>query len=293
MRFAINSPVVIALPGVGAEWEREAGIEEIARVAVEADRRGYDYLTCSEHVALPPDTPSAMLGTSRGTVYWDPLPTFGYLSAVTRRIRLATSVLVLGYHHPLAIAKRYGTLDRISGGRLVLGVGVGTAEQEFAVLGAPFEDRGARADDAMRALRASLSRRIVEYEGEYYRYSGLVVEPHAVQERVPLWVGGRSRRALRRAIELGDGWMPGAIEPGLMRELLAHAPDRPEGFVVSARSPHALDPIGDRDGTSRIIEAMSAAGATTLEVRFVHTSLDEYLEQVEALASFDEFEPTR
>jgi len=78
-----------------------------------------------------------------------------------------------------------------------------------------------------------------------------------------------------------------------MRELLAHAPDRPEGFVVSARSPHALDPIGDRDGTSRTIEAMSAAGTTTLEVRFVHTSLDEYLEQVEALASFDEFEPTR
>jgi alkanesulfonate monooxygenase SsuD/methylene tetrahydromethanopterin reductase-like flavin-dependent oxidoreductase (luciferase family) len=89
----------------------------------------------------------------RGSRYWDPLATFGFLPARTEHIRLATSVLVLGYHHPLEIGKRYGTLDLVSGGRLVLGVGVGTLIEEFDLLQAPFDDRGERADDSLRPLR--------------------------------------------------------------------------------------------------------------------------------------------
>jgi probable F420-dependent oxidoreductase len=131
-----------------------------------------------------------------------------FLAARTSRIRLATSVLVLGYHHPLEIAKRYGTLDRISGGRLVLGVGVGSLAPEFALLDAAWEDRGARADDAVRALRASLSTTRPVYDGEYFRFDSFAVEPCAVQRRVPIWVGGGTLRSLRRAVELGDGWMP-------------------------------------------------------------------------------------
>src|ERR1700724_1289758 len=90
---------------------------------------------------------------ARGGRYYDPLATFGYLAARTERIRLATHVLVLGYHHPLEIAKRYGTLDVVSGGRLILGVGVGSLESEFALVGADFAERGARADEALVALR--------------------------------------------------------------------------------------------------------------------------------------------
>src|SRR5438270_11233400 len=104
----------------------------------------------------------------RGAAYWDPLSTFGYLAARTEQIRLATHVLVLGYHHPLEIAKRYGTLDRVCCGRLILGVGVGSLREEFDLLGAPFDDRGARADDALRALRASLSRTEPAYQGDHY-----------------------------------------------------------------------------------------------------------------------------
>ena len=120
-------------------------------------------------------------------------------------------MLVLGYHHPLEIAKRYGTLDKISNGRVILGVGVGTLKDEFDLIGAPFDDRGPRGDDAMRALRASLSQRQPEYHGEFYDFEGLVVDPCAVQPHVPLWVGGRTFRSLRRAVALGDGWSPFAV----------------------------------------------------------------------------------
>src|SRR3984893_4886676 len=197
MKLGVVTPVVTRLPGAHAAWEETAGIDEIARVAVEAERLGYHHLTCSEDVALP-----AAVAETRGATYWDPLPTFGYLAARTTTIRLATHVLVLGYHHPLAIAKRYGTLDRVSGGRLVLGVGVGSLREEFDLLGAEFEGRGDRAGDAIRALRASLSTEHLEFHGDHYRYSGFVLSPCAVRQRVPIWVGGRTYRSLRRAVEL-------------------------------------------------------------------------------------------
>src|SRR4030088_3574931 len=151
MRLGIVTPVLTMLPGAHARWEETAGIAEVEHVVVETERLGYHHVTCSEHVAIPVDA-----AATRGARYWDPLSTFGYLAAKTHTIRLATHVLVLGYHHPLAIAKRYGTLDRVCGGRLILGVGVGSLQEESALLAAPFADRGARADDALRALRASL-----------------------------------------------------------------------------------------------------------------------------------------
>src|SRR6478672_5187129 len=171
MKLGVVTPVVTRLPRAHAAWEETAGIDEIARVAVEAERLGYHRLTCSEHVALP-----AAVAETRGATYWDPLPTFGYLAARTTTIRLATHVLVLGYHHPLAIAKRYGTLDRVSGGRLVLGVGVGSLEEEFRVLGARFDGRGPVYEDASRALRAAFGRREPAYDGPFHRFDGVVVD---------------------------------------------------------------------------------------------------------------------
>ena len=154
MRLGITTPVLSMVPGVHAAWEVDGTIDDVAAIAQAAERLGYDHLTCSEHVIVPTD-----VAATRGSRYWDPLATFGYLAAVTTRIRLATNVLVLGYHHPLEIAKRYGTLDQVAGGRLILGLGVGSLQEEFELLGAPFDDRGERADDALSALRASLSER--------------------------------------------------------------------------------------------------------------------------------------
>src|SRR3954471_22292420 len=191
LRLGIVTPVVTRLPDAHAHWEADAGIAEISEAVTAAESLGYDFCTCSEHVAVPVD-----VARVRGGTYWDPLAVFGFLAARTATIQLATFVLVLGYHHPLAIAKRYGTLDAVSGGRLVLGVGAGSLEEEFELLDAPFAARGARADDAMRALRASLSQARPEYSGDHYAFRDFLVEPHAVRARVPLWVGGRTARSL-------------------------------------------------------------------------------------------------
>ena len=178
MRMGIITPVVTLNPRAHGTWEEDAGLPELTRLAEAADRLGYHHLTCSEHVAIPVEAAAV-----RGGRYWDPLATLGYLAARTTQIRLATHVLVLGYHHPLEVAKRYGTLDVVSGGRLVLGVGVGSLEEEFALLDAPFDDRGERGDDALRALRASLGRREPSYRGTHHRVRGLRRRPAGDPDR--------------------------------------------------------------------------------------------------------------
>lgn len=281
MKLGLLTPVVMQLPGATAGWEPAAGPADLLRVAETADRLGYAHLTCSEHVAVP-----QARSRERGSTYWDPLATLSFLAARTSRIRLATNVLVLGYHHPMEIAKRYGTLDVLSGGRVTLGVGVGTLEEEFELLGAPFADRGGRADDALRALRASLSARTPAYEGTYYRYSGLIVEPHAVQPRVPIWVGGRTRLSLRRALSLADGWMPMALSPERCRDMVAEMTATsgcPDGFELVLGPARPYDPIGDPDRTRASLERLTGAGATTINATFVSDSVGHYLEQMEAL----------
>lgn len=264
------------LPGASSDWEREGDIEAIARIAAAADDLGFDFLTCPEHVIVP-----AGAAAQRGATYWDPLATLGFLAARTARIRLVTAVLVLGYHHPLEIAKRYGTLDRVSGGRLVLGVGVGSLNEEFELLGAAWGDRGPRADDAIRALRASLSTNDPVYDGEYYRYDAVIMDPCAVQPRVPIWVGGRTRRSLRRAVTLADGWMPFGLSTAELSTMLA-AVDLPAEFdVVLACGP--IDPLGNQDDTRRRLSALHGLGATAVTCAIAADSPDHYCDQLAAL----------
>ncbi|WP_297775804.1 LLM class F420-dependent oxidoreductase [Mycobacterium sp.] len=275
-KLSVATPVVTMFPRSSGDWEKHATIEDLAQIAEAADRLGYHHLTCSEHIALP----AAERGR-RGVRYWDPLATFGYLAARTQRIRLATNVLVLGYHHPLEIAKRYGTLDQVSGGRLILGVGVGSLKEEFELLGAPFDDRGRRADDALRALRASLSAPAPAYQGEFYSFGGMVVDPCAVQDHVPIWIGGQTLRSLRRAATLADGWAPFNVSLHQVRDWLSRFDFGP-GFEVVL--PALLDPIGEPDRTRDLLGETAAHGATIVGAAFRHTSLSHYLENLQALA---------
>ncbi|MBK5289403.1 MAG: LLM class F420-dependent oxidoreductase [Acidimicrobiia bacterium] len=286
LRLGIVTPVLTRLPGAHAQWEETAGLAEIERVVVKAEGLGYDFCTCSEHVAVPAD-----IAEVRGGTYWDPLAIFGYLAARTTTIKLATFVLVLGYHHPLAIAKRYGTLDVVSDGRLVLGVGSGSLEEEFELLGSHFADRGARADDAMRALRAALSESRPSYHGEFYDFDDFLVEPHAVQRHVPMWVGGRTARSLRRAVELGDGWAPFGLRTAELDELLTRARDRDAWaerdtpIEVVLQNDRPWDPLGEPERVADQLGRMHAIGATGLAVRLVHHSVDHYCDQLGALAA--------
>jgi len=282
--LGIITPVVTLLPGAHARWERTGTIDDIVRIARAADELGYHHLTCSEHVAVPVD-----VAETRGSRYWDPVATLGYLASVTERIRLLPSVVVLGYHHPLAIVKQYGTLDQISRGRVVLGVGVGSLVEEFDLLGAPFADRGDRADEALRAIRASMSTERSSFHGTYHEWSDMVVEPVASQSHLPIWVGGRSGRSLRRAVELADGWAPFGLTPAEAGSLLESAratsawSSRQAPLDIVLQSQRAFDPQGSPEATAAEVDALRAAGATALALRFVHHSPDHYIEQMAAM----------
>ena len=287
--LGIIPPVLTRRPGAHADWERDAGIEEVRRIAEAAERLGYDFVSCCEHVAVP-RVRDDVGGVRPGETYWDPLPVFGHLAAHTSRIHFATLVLVVPHHHPLDIAKQYGTLDRICDGRLVLGLGVGYSEPEFELLGTPFDDRGQRADDVIRALRASFGRVDPVYHGRFFDFEDFVIDPCGIQQDVPIWIGGMSRRSLRRAVELGDAWSPFAVSTDNVKRWVHaaseteawHRRTNPLTLVLTPDEP--IDPLGARAETLAIAHALQDAGASKLTLRFAHDSLEHYLEQLEAMA---------
>ncbi|MFD5701356.1 LLM class F420-dependent oxidoreductase [Streptomyces lasiicapitis] len=185
-------------------WEAEAGPEDLVEIARVADRAGFAYLASCDHVAIPRRLADAM-----GTVWYDPVATLSYLAGVTEHVRLMSHVAIVGLRHPLLSAKQYATLDHLSGGRLILGVGAGHVAEEFEALGADFARRGPVLDDTVDALRAALGPdEFPEYEGEFFSFEGLGQRPRPAQRRVPIWVGGSSPAAVRRAAVRGDGWLP-------------------------------------------------------------------------------------
>jgi probable F420-dependent oxidoreductase len=284
LRVGIITPIVILLPRSHNAWEIDASVDDLVAIASAADRLGYHHLTASEHVAIPADVEAR-----RGKRYWDLLSTLAYLAAVTERIRLATNMVVLPYHHPLEIMKHYGTLDRLSNGRVVLGVGVGSLREEFELLGKHFEGRGDAADDAIRAIRETWGQREPRYSGTHYTFDDVVVDPTPVQARVPIWVGGRTPRSLRRALELGDAWVPFLLDPDTVRSMLDRAAEtsagesREQPLDVALWPEPSVDPLRQPD---RILEQAAehvAAGATILNYRFPSTSVGHHIEQMTAL----------
>jgi probable F420-dependent oxidoreductase len=289
VQLGLVTPIVNLNPRFEAPaWERDGVIADVVAVAREAERLGYRWISCPEHIAIPEEVASV-----RGGRYWDPLVTLSFVAASTTTIGLLSHVLVLGYHHPLEIVKRYGTLDVASGGRVILGVGVGSLQAEFDLLGAAFEDRGDRADDALAAIRASFGQRSPQYSGTHYRYSGFFVEPSGLDRPLSIWVGGRTRRSLRRALELGDGWIPFGLSHEQLQAMLSAEPAAAERRrraagagpfdIVLAPEP-ALDPVGRPEAAAATVRAYAALGATGLSLRFRHRSRDHYMEQLQAMA---------
>ncbi|WP_405595115.1 LLM class F420-dependent oxidoreductase [Streptomyces sp. NBC_01092] len=185
-------------------WEAGAGPDDLVAIARAADRAGFAYVAACDHVAIPRRLASAM-----STVWYDPVATLAFLASATERVRLLSHVAIVGLRHPLLTAKQYATLDHLSEGRLILGVGAGHVQEEFEVLGVDFERRGFVLDETIDALRAALGPdEFPEHHGKLHDFEGLGQLPRPAQERVPVWVGGSSPAALRRAALKGDGWLP-------------------------------------------------------------------------------------
>lgn len=259
--------------------------QAVRRIALAADDAGFDFVCAQDHTLAPREWAEER---GAGVTWYEPFTTLAWVAAVTTRVRLLTDVVVLPTRSPFVVAKAAATLDRLSGGRLILGVAAGYLEREFRILGAPFEDRGAWTDEAIEVIKACWTTDWVDFEGDHFAAKDVAVSPRPAQEpRPPIWVGGNSRRALRRAVEHADGWTPFRGDPEGIRADLAWARDRcglDRPFAVAVPLRHGVyADDGSIDARSVLgqAEAFADAGVTHLKVGFRGPSLDGFVRAME------------
>ena len=289
--FGIQLPTVALSTMVAAPWEREngAGVSELVRAAQAADRAGFFYVAVCDHVAIPRSLAPAM-----STTWYEPISTLGFLAGQTTRTRLMTNVFVGPYRHPLQTAKAFATLDTLSGGRVILGMGAGHVEKEFDALGLPFGERGRLLDDAIDGVKNAWSD---EFTGVGDDQVGM--RPRPVQRpRPPIWIGGSSRPALRRVAARGDGWIPQGTPRKKMPDSLAYLRAQRDELRPGAEPEVGVITeamyVGEPDwevarGTitgppEKLAESMNeygAMGVSHLQVRFQSRSIDELCDQIE------------
>lgn len=194
----------IGLCSAGGGVCTQAGV--LGRVAEHAEAAGLESLWVSEHLVAPdPREPPSNLDP--GYPMFDPVVALAYAAARTNTLRLGTGVIVLPLRNPLILAKELASLDVLSGGRVLVGVGVGYVEQEFRALGAPFDDRGDRTDEYLDAMRAIWTQDRPAFDGRLFAFDGVQAHPRPVQRpHPPIVIGGWSAPALRRAARTGNGW---------------------------------------------------------------------------------------
>jgi probable F420-dependent oxidoreductase len=272
MRFGI------ALPNYGPL----ASPETLGRLAERAAAAGVDSVWVSDHLVAPvdvasvypydrrPHAPSGDMGVIEQ--FYEPLVTLAYLAGRFPTLRLGVSAYVMPYRNPVVTAKQIATLDALSGGRLLVAVGVGWLREEFAALGVPFDDRGRRTDEYLEVCKRLWTGDQATFEGRTYRLPAVRTGPRPAQRpHPPLWIAGNSSAAMRRAVRLGDGWHAIDLAPdeleAAMRTLRteAEAAGRdPATLTVSLRKLVA----GDRDDIRRDLDAYARAG-----VRYLVASL--------------------
>jgi probable F420-dependent oxidoreductase len=296
--FGIQLPVQSQSTIYVEEWEKAAGPAELARVARQAEQSGFFYVAVCDHTAIP-----RRLAPAMSTTWYDTIATLGWLAGVTSRIRLLSHVYIAAQRHPLRTAKEFATLDVLSGGRVVIGVGAGHVNEEFDLFGPPFEERGAALDEAIDALTAALSDEFPTLAGPRWPAMDVGATPRPVQQpRPPIWVGGSSRPALRRAATGGDGWLPQTVRRSDMREQIAYLLDvRNEirggdpieigalaGTFHVGKTDRELPRgtvSGSADAIADNLTELIDMGVSHLQMRFPSASVDELCDQ---LAAFGE-----
>ena len=300
MRIGFNLPNSgpLAAPDIMTRWA-QAG-----------EAIGYDYLTLTDHVVLPDRPAPGYPYSESGEFYGDDpmsrhelLAAAAFIAARTSRIRIATAVLVVPHRPAVLAAKTLATIDVLSGGRLIVGVGAGWLEAEFeAVVTTPFRERGAVTDEYIRAFRELWTKDKPQFEGTYARFAGIVMRPKPVQTpHPPIWVGGESAPSMRRAAALGDAWYPigsnqkhlldtrKRLEAGIarLRRLTAEARRPPEAVEVVVRIKRygAAVPALANDGDRRLfsggdadiaadLRAIAGLGVTAVDVDFEQADPD-------------------
>jgi len=258
----------IALPHIGPAASPEA----IAQVAEEAEAVGFDSVWVLDRLLWPlqpaskyPGNASGLLPAAMQTTY-DPLTVLAFVAARTRKVFLGTSALVAPYRSPVVVAKMGATLDVMSGGRLILGIGAGWSADEFAAVGQPFLERHERTDEFLRVVDELWTAEEPSFEGTYYRLPKSIFLPQPLQKpRPPIWIGGNTRRAIRRAAEFGDGWhptnrlSPSALAEGMksLRELAQNRGRDREAVQLTLRW-NALPDLSDPAAQAELAQKLRA-----------------------------------
>jgi probable F420-dependent oxidoreductase len=215
--------------------------EGAAGIAQAAEAGGFESLWTVEHTVVPSGYESAYPYSKSGKMPGgedfdipDPLIWLTYVAAHTSTIRLGTGILILPQRNPVVLAKEIATLDRLSGGRVELGIGVGWLQEEFDAIGVPFDERGKRADDHVAAMRALWTQDKATYQSDYISFTDAISRPQPTQNPVPITIGGHSKIAARRAGRLGNGFFPGRGDHEELAELF--------DIVRSTAVEHGRDP---------------------------------------------------
>ena len=280
MKFGVH----LANGGVWASPETIVGLGE------RAEALGFDSVWVSDHIAIPtaissayPYGPPGSFNPENTKNFWEAFAVLAFVAGRTRRVQLGTSVIVLPQRPPLLIAKQWATLDQLSGGRTILGIGAGWMREEFDALGFShtFDKRGAATDETIKILRAAWTTDgPIEHHGQVYDIGPVLMWPKPARDgRLPIWVGGHGRRSIRRAAELGDGWQPLRISveelkghTAYLREQLARYGRKPQDVTISlglavfppgagsGASAQEWELAGDPDACAEKLRRYAAAG---------------------------------
>jgi len=276
------------------EWELGSGPAEMARIARVADEAGFFYLGVCDHTAIPRRLANAM-----GTTWYDTVATLGWLAAVTSRTHLLSHVLVLAQRHPLRAAKEFSTIDALSGGRVIVGVGAGHVPEEYELFTGGFDERGRHTDEAVSALARCLTDEFPDLPGPRFPAHDMGLGPRPVRRpRPPIWIGGSSRAAIRRTAAFGDGWLPQGTsrrdlpdQIALLRELRAELRDAAPIDIGTIVEPIHLTSggsgwdlpswvvSGGAEQVAASLRELVAMGVNHLQVRFMARSAEEFCDQ--------------
>jgi probable F420-dependent oxidoreductase len=276
------------------EWEAQAGAAELRAIVEKADETGFFYVAVCDHLAV-----TKPLDAHMQTTWYDTVATLGWIAALTHNVRVMSHVYVLSYRHPLHTAKSFMTLDELSGGRAILGVGAGHLQGEFELLGVDFEGRGGVTSEAIEVIREAFVHEYPDYDGERWHIHEAGMAPRPRQMPVPIWVGGSAKPSLRRAAEHGDGWLPQGTPrdemPGQIAYLLEHRKrtigDEPIDLGSITEFLYVGEPgwdVGEQtlsgppDLLVEKLNDFGAMGCSHLQIRFRNRSLQELLDQMDA-----------
>lgn len=294
--YGMQLPVQSLSKTLRVEWETTASVADLTDIAKACDTSPMSFIGVCDHIAIPDDDYAANMSTT----WFDTVATLGYLSAATTRIGLLSVVLIAGYRHPLLTAKAFGTLDHLSGGRTILGVGAGHVENEFVALGVDYSSRGKLLDETLDALHGAFESEYVSFDGPTYSYNDVGIAPQPVAGSLPIWIGGSGKAAWKRTGRRGDGYIPMGnpldTYPEIIDTIHQAATDAgredatfdigwmPGMFYVGEPSfdPGPWGTSGSPEKLADLIGTARDAGVNTLHVRFANQSKEELVDQIAA-----------